>query len=364
MAVAIPVTDLLPPPSPTDIVQVDARPEPRLPTQPVVRIVGIGAVAYCVAALLNATSLRHQAERMPLGAQRDTAIAAADVAVDWSHRLGFDRPGEVVQDIRTNPPRQLPAPPPPVSATTTTTIATTPTTTPVAASTTPTSSAPTTTAVPPPAVRPPTLPAGTALRAWFGGDSLAQGLGLALERSADGKQLARLDGKGVISTGLARPDVYDWARDVSAAIAGGDHDVLFLLLGANDAQPLKPSDGSTAEFGDPAWVDEYRLRAAALMAQADSARTRLIWIGLPRVRTDSLDRKLGVISAAVAAESTLHAAVTYVDLRTALTPDGGYDPYCTSPDGGSFLCRTNDGVHFTAEGYRFLAELAIKAARG
>lgn len=352
------------------------RPPARPPTQSVVQIAAIGFIAYVVATLLNAASLHANAERLPLGAQRDNALAAADIAVDVSERVGFDRPADALRWIRgvesagTTRPATASVSVPVSTTTAPIAVATSSAATSSVATSTPAPIAPapattTTTAVVtfPDVPRPAPLGPAAPLRAWFGGDSLAQGLGLAFERWVDGEQFAQLDGKGVISTGLARPDVYDWARDIALALESGAHDVLFVLLGANDAQPLRDDRGAVIEFGSAEWVADYRLRVAALMAQADAAQTRLVWIGLPPARTDVLDAKLSVITAAVAAEAKLHAAVAYVDLRTALAPNGQYDAYCTRPDEHPFLCRTNDGVHFTPDGYRYVAELAVTAAR-
>ncbi len=159
--------------------------------------------------------------------------------------------------------------------------------------------------------------------------------------------------------------MYDWAHDIAEAIDAGKHDALFVLLGANDAQPLQFADAAgTAEFGTDEWIAEYRLRVAALMAQADYARVRLVWIGLPPARSTPLDVKLSVISAAVASEASVHPYVTYIDLRSVLAPEHKYQAHCTWPDGTEFPCRTNDGVHFNTAGYDFVATLAIETARG
>ena len=361
------MTDLLISEPLTERPRTTARP----PTQSVVQIAAIGFIAYVVATLLNAASLHANAERLPLGAQRDNALAAADIAVDWSERVGFDRPADALRWMRgletasTTRPATASVPIPGVTTTAPTTVPASKAPATTLAPIAPAPATTTTTAVVtfPDVPRPAPLSPATPLRAWFGGDSLAQGLGLAFERWIDGEQFAQLDGKGVISTGLARPDVYDWARDIALALESGEHDVLFVLLGANDAQPLRDDRGAVIEFGSPEWVADYRLRVAALMAQADAAQTRLVWIGLPPARTDVLDAKLSVITAAVAAEAKLHAAVAYVDLRTALAPNGQYDAYCTRADEDPFLCRTNDGVHFTPDGYRYVAQLAVTAAR-
>jgi hypothetical protein len=349
-----------------------------------VQVVLVGAIAYGGAALLNARSLQRMAERLPFGGRRDVAVHVADAAGDVSAALALDRPARVVEGIRHN----IPAPPAPVAAAP---IATTITTTPSPTTTTPqptTSTSPdalrarattvttmisastattVTTAPPPPTTAPTTttttIPplrtpsAGLPLQIWVGGDSIAEGLGSSMEKLAGQTSTLKATSQARISTGLTRPDYFDWPTAVHDVVAQQQPDVLVVVFGTNDPQPIQTATG-TYSFGTPQWDTEYRARVDAIMGAATGAR-KLVWVGLPVVRRENLEPKLEVLDQIFEQEAAKFPDVTYVDTRAMFSPDGGYDAYLTAPDGTPVLVRAADGVHFSLTGYDMLAQAVI-----
>lgn len=388
------MTDILPPITDTVVewyapADVPIRRRRTRRTLTAVDIVVVGLVTYLAGAALNASDLQRLAQRQPLGNHRDVAMMLADQARQASHTIGLDRPGRFVESVRgvpdpgaTTVPTRLavaaslsgigPVTPTmsmtavPIPRTTlpssTTTLASdhSPAVTwPVNLTTTaPTSTTTTTTIAPRPLFFP-----GSAVAYWYGGDSLAQGMGQSLTRRAEADHASTVAGKGVISTGLARPDVFDWSATVNDALLHKTMQVAVIMLGANDDQALQRNE-QTFEFGTPEWSVEYRARVSALMTHADSSQVRLLWIGLPPVRQASLDSKLKVIDDIFRTEASHHPHTSYLDLRLAVgSPEGGYDPYCHDEGSSQVLCRSNDGVHFTDTGYDRLSDLVIARAR-
>lgn len=340
----------------------------------------VGAIAYGGAALLNARSLQRMAERLPFGGRRDVAVHVADVAGDVSAALALDRPARLVEGIRRDsppppvsvvaPPAVRPEPttvgPPPSTGTkptpptspdalraappaTTTTTPSPPTTTPPPTATT----LPTTTTMPP--LRTPT--AGQPLQIWVGGDSIAEGLGASIERLAGQTSTMRANSDARISTGLTRPDYFDWPTAVNTVVAQQQPDVLVVVFGTNDPQPIKTATG-TYSFGTPEWDAEYRARVDAVMASATGAR-KLVWVGLPVVRRENLEPQLAALDQIYLQEAAKYPDVTYVDTRAMFSPGGGYDAYLTAPDGTPTLVRAADGVHFSLTGYDLLAQAVL-----
>jgi hypothetical protein len=347
----------------------------------VVQIMLVGAIAYGGAALLNARSLQRMAERLPFGGRRDVAVHVADAAGDLSAALALDRPARMIEGIRHN----LPAKPVPVAAapiTTTTTLPpptatprpTTSTapdalragasmatalTTPTAVTTVPppptTAPAPTTTTTTIPPLRTPT--AGQPLQIWVGGDSIAEGLGSSMEKLAGQTATLRATSQARISTGLTRPDYFDWPTAVHDVVTEQQPDVLVVVFGTNDPQPIQTATG-TYSFGTPEWDLEYRARVDAVMGAATGAR-KLVWVGLPVVRRENLEPKLEVLDQIFEQEAAKFHDVSYVDTRAMFSPDGAYDAYLTAPDGTPVLVRAADGVHFSLTGYDMLAQAVI-----
>ena len=247
-------------------------------------VIAVGVVAYGAAALLNAADLQRQALRLPIGEQREQLVTTADSLRGVSHRVGLDLPARLIGRLRGIPDvalshRSVAAPTvPQVTSTPTSTATTLPSTTAAATTSTsaavtvdaldlaalfaalsPEPAAPTTTTMVTTTVAPrvPLVPANAPLAYWYGGDSLSQGMGRALERFAPTDHASTVAGKGVISTGLARPDIFDWASTIRLAITQTNINVAVILLGANDTQSVE-RDGVVHQFGSPQWSAEYR----------------------------------------------------------------------------------------------------------
>lgn len=87
------------------------------------------------------------------------------------------------------------------------------------------------------------------------------------------------------SSGLARPDFWDWAAKARTLVAEHDPDVVIVQLGSNDFQPLtvRASPRMWRPVGRPRaeWVEVYQARIDELLAVLGGGeRQRLIiWIG-------------------------------------------------------------------------------------
>ena len=86
-------------------------------------------------------------------------------------------------------------------------------------------------------------PTGTnKLRVVVVGDSLASGFGVYLERVMK-PSLVRVSRQGRISTGLARPDYFDWPVALSEIVDNFRPDLIVVMLGENDNQALRDAAG-------------------------------------------------------------------------------------------------------------------------
>lgn len=152
------------------------------------------------------------------------------------------------------------------------------------------------------------------------------------------------------STGLARPDYYDWAPRARAQVKAKPGAVV-VFLGANDCQPVRTGgSGAWTPTGSAGWRAEYRRRAAALMRvyAGDGARP-VYWVGLPIAKKPDIAACYRAMNAATAAAARDVRGVTWVDSWRLYAVDGGYSDYV-----GGILARQDDGIHFTFEGTRLL----------
>ncbi|MCI0634726.1 MAG: DUF459 domain-containing protein [Actinobacteria bacterium] len=204
--------------------------------------------------------------------------------------------------------------------------------------------------------------ASNKLRVAVIGDSLAQGIGPAIERWMD-PEVARVLSLGRISTGLSRQDYFNWQAGMRQIVEAFRPDLVFVMLGSNDAQAQIARDGSEILVGSVEWVEGYRERAAALLREATRAGTRVVWVGIPvveeRQRWDFYRRVNGIYRETASSDPL----GTYVDAWSAFEArDGGYAAFIRNERGELQLMRASDGIHFTPAGYASLARIAIRAA--
>jgi uncharacterized protein len=202
------------------------------------------------------------------------------------------------------------------------------------------------------------------LRVAVVGDSLAAGLGYFAERVFL-PRLVRVSGQGRISTGLARPDYFNWPYTMRRIVDRFDPDLVIVMLGENDHQSLQDVHGEReAQIGTSEWPAAYRDRVVAMMRIATSRGAKVVWAGLPisadyRLR-DHSRRQNEIFEFA----ADISHDVAYFDSWDRFRdPDGGYTAYFREGR-RVILIREGDGLHFNAIGYtivtREIAKLAVE----
>lgn len=207
-------------------------------------------------------------------------------------------------------------------------------------------------------------PTGTnKLRVVVIGDSLATGLGVYLERVMK-PSLVRVSRQGRISTGLARPDYFDWPAALTEIVNKFRPDLIVVMLGENDNQALRDQAGrEETPVGTFDWPTAYGERVEDLMRLATSRGARVVWAGLPivsdRGRWAIVERQNEVFESAAVTVDDVAFLDTW-DMFAA--PDGGYTAF--HRDGATVqLVRESDGLHFNATGYELLARAVLDSAQ-
>lgn len=197
------------------------------------------------------------------------------------------------------------------------------------------------------------------LRMWVGGDSLTSEFGPALVDVAVRTRRVTADVDFRFSTGLVRPDFFNWPAQLRRVAATVDPDVFVVMFGANDGQNLQVDD-RVLTFGTPAWQAEYRRRVTALM-QRLSARGRWVWwVGQPGMRSPDFDARMSLLNEVYRSAAADHRRVSYVDSRALFTgPTGAFSPYLDDGGGNRTLMRQQDGIHLTRAGGQRLADVVF-----
>jgi hypothetical protein len=200
------------------------------------------------------------------------------------------------------------------------------------------------------------------LRVAIVGDSLAQGIGYAAD-SIFKPFWVEVFKQGRISTGLARPDFFNWPDQMQTIVERADPDLVLIMLGENDNQGLLYPDGSLEQdIGTFDWASHYQERVERFAQIAASGGAHVIWIGLPnepdKGRWDFIQKQDAIYQTAA---DELPNVSFFDTWDTFAAPDGGYSAYYR--DGNKVReVRSPDGVHFNTDGYALVVEKAAQFA--
>jgi uncharacterized protein len=190
------------------------------------------------------------------------------------------------------------------------------------------------------------------------GDSLTEQLGPAIvDRTSRPGVPANTTHDFTYSSGLTRPDFYDWPARAAQLAEQADPDLWIVMVGANDAQDLRDADGRFRSIGSDEWEDIYRQRIGVLMDQLTQEGRAVIWVGQPIMRSTTFDESMEYVSSLYEREAGTRPLVSYVDARAVFsTPDGAYADYLPAGAGQLAEMRLSDGIHLTRAGAQRLAE--------
>jgi hypothetical protein len=314
---------------------------------PVRRSVIVALAGLALAALLDAEGLAETAQRQPFGWRHDLATAVTEPLVDLSRALHLTAPRRWIEDAldRDHAGGDGDGDATVAVGTTTTIAGSSPASTDPPSSTRPTTTTTTTTTAP--SRRRPT--ADAPLRVLVAGDSMTEAFGPAFLAAADSTGVIDADHELEYSSGLTRPDYFDWPAELVSLLAEHDPEVVILMLGANDAQGILAT-GGPAGFATEAWIAEYRARVAQTMTLLDADGRIVYWIGQPIMRSGSFDERMALITDIYRQEASRHAGVRFVETRELFSAEGAYSAYLPSSSGDPVLVRRDDGIHLTPAG--------------
>ena len=305
-------------------------------------------LGFALAMMLNAQGLKKSAESLPLGAQRSVAVTFARPLAAVSHFLFLDRPNDLAKSAlgkggaaeEKGAEERLADLGDPTGK---------PTPTPTGDQT----GGPDGDASPSPTALP-TPTRSSPLRCWVGGDSMVQVFGqdLVNKMRKTGVMKATLDYR--ISTGLSRPDYFNWPKHLRYEVNQLQPDVIVIMFGANDGQDVEypMGSGKVLQFGSQAWLKLYRKRVGEAMDIAmNGGRTRVYWVGQPIVRSTEFQRVIAIMNKVYEQEAKQRPELTYIPTWDLFEDSSGkYNDYLRTSSGKLVLMRQSDGVHLSLDG--------------
>jgi hypothetical protein len=194
----------------------------------------------------------------------------------------------------------------------------------------------------------------------FVGDSMADGLWggvtglIPREACLKGFELGRFAKN---STGLTRPEKFNWADEVKRIGESFKPQLFVMSLGLNDRQSVVERGKVTLE-NSPDYPAKYRDRVTAVLKSVTASDRALLWIGLPAMRDAAADRDAREKNSFFAEAIMELAAPTVEFVEPWKLNRSGDDKFASfGPDqsGKMIQLRASDGQHFTPAGELLVA---------
>ena len=197
------------------------------------------------------------------------------------------------------------------------------------------------------------------LRLWIAGDSLSGSFGPALGQTggATGVVDATIDYK--VSSGLQDQGIRDWPAHAQQEMTAIDPDHVVFIIGANDASIVNTYDSNND--GVPDWQVNYREKIDRMMEiLVGGSRHRIVyWLGPPTMGDHTLNKGAFELNRVMRGEAAKYAPdVVYVNTyRLFADKNGDYSRYLPDANGNDVQMRISDGVHFSVDGAKYLADI-------
>ena len=201
------------------------------------------------------------------------------------------------------------------------------------------------------------------------GDSDAGTFGPYLQTLLDGTGIVETQLDYKVSSGLARPDFFDWPAEIDRKLPEVNPDIVVATFGGNDANILRDAAGNDL-FGYPesdpeGWTEEYQRRVGAVMDQLMEGGRTLIWVGIPNDDNPDVTARMAIQDQAAKAAAAERPEVIFIDTWKRFSGrDGGWAEFVIDPrDGEGKDVRADDGFHLNQTGAEILAIDIAQAIR-
>jgi hypothetical protein len=201
------------------------------------------------------------------------------------------------------------------------------------------------------------------LRLYVAGDSMDQVFGSSLVNLAEETELVKGKNDYHVSSGLSRPDFYDWPQRLIDQIVDFRPDAAAVLFGANDGQDVY-YEGKVLKVGTKAWQEVYAKRVGEAMDILTRGGRRVYWVGNPIMKDFKYRERIAMMNHIYEAEAGKHPGVTFVSTWQALSSEkGSYAEYLQDENGDQVLMRAPDGIHLTRAGGDRMAKVVLEVIR-
>lgn len=186
------------------------------------------------------------------------------------------------------------------------------------------------------------------------GDFVGSGIAWGLDQSlAKETRLAVVDRTNA-SSGLVRPDHYDWNKELLGILNEEKPDIVVVALGSNDRQQMR-MDSRRLQVRTPPWEQAYIARVDGLVDTLEVYGRPFFWVSAPPVRNTGVSTDMAWLNM-LYKPPVLGARGYFVDVWNGFTnANGQYVASGPDIDGQVRALRSSDGIGFTRAGRQKLA---------
>ena len=192
----------------------------------------------------------------------------------------------------------------------------------------------------------------------FAGDSIMEELGPVLAQMLAGRKSLKLVQAGRSSTGLCRPDFYDWPKAMRSLMRAEQPRTVVICIGTNDDQTVSDA-GVRHQFISPRWQQAYRHKVEEIINIVEEYGGASIWVSPPIMGPDALRPRVFAIREVIR-QACENRNVPFIDIWPTLADANGNFQYSLiAPGGKTVTLRTRDGVHIAPAGNKILAKAVL-----
>jgi uncharacterized protein len=192
------------------------------------------------------------------------------------------------------------------------------------------------------------------------GDGLAGGMGAGMTRMSVASPQIQIVNRFNESSGIARPEVYDWAAALPKIMEDKEFNAVVVFLGSNDRQSIR--DGNFRYvFNTPDWIKAYQAQMDNLIDVLQAQNVDVFWVSLPPMGSALYDADMTALYA-IQKDRVEAKNIKFIDIRANfLNPDGTYADRGPDEIGAIRKLRESDGVKFMKSGNNRLGQLVMAA---
>lgn len=196
-------------------------------------------------------------------------------------------------------------------------------------------------------------------RVLVAGDSLSESMGPQLKKALSGYTGLEIIPIGKRSTGLCRPDFFNWPEVLEKNLQELHPNIVFMWVGTNDNQNVYGMKGLGTPAFSPEWQQAYARKMLEIINLCTRYKAKLVFITPPVMPDGYFNNELEQINKLMFAVCKKYR-VDCINGRSILADQNGkYQQSIVTPDGKTKPLRTPDTVHITDTGNQIVMERTI-----